>query len=188
MGPRKSRLQALKLRAAAARGLTLIELVVVICAVALLYGVALDRLLRYQELAEKTALEQNVAAINVALTLKFGALVVRGRGAAIAQEVGRNPVDLLARPPEGYVGELAHAASVGDLQRSSWYFDRSSGELVYVPNRTRYLTEPPDAAQRGLRFRVALTEPRGARADGEPLPELRQPYLRPARPIRWVVE
>ncbi len=168
-----------------ARGFTLIELIVVICVVALTFGVALDRLLRYQELAERTALEQNLAAVNVALTMKFAALVARGRGEAIENEVGANPVDLLARPPENYLGAL-FSPDAGTLPPRSWYYDRKSGELVYVPGRARYLTEPRDAAN-GLRFRVVLTEP-SPRDEAVPVRELRQPYVRASVPYRWVIE
>ncbi len=166
------------------RGFTLVELVVVICVVALLFGIALDRLLRYQELGERTAMELNIAAINVALTMKFAALVAAGGGPAIAKEVGANPVDLLARPPQDYLGAL-YAPEPGSLPRGSWYYDRESGDLVYVPSRTRFLTDPPDAAN-GLRFRVALVEP--SRRGDEGLTELRQALIKARQPYRWNIE
>jgi general secretion pathway protein G len=167
-----------------ARGFTLIELIVVVCVVALLFGAALDRLLRYQELAERAAMEQNIAAINVALNMKFAALVIAGRGAAIEKEVGANPVDLLARPPENYLGPL-YAPEPDQLPRRSWYFDQKSGELVYVPSRARYLTEPPGALD-GLRFRVALTDPSPRRDEG--IRELRQAFMRPTVKYVWNIE
>jgi prepilin-type N-terminal cleavage/methylation domain-containing protein len=166
-----------------ARGFTLIELVVVISAVALLFGVALDRLLRYQEMGERAALEQNLAAINTALTMRFAAYIAAGKPRAIESVAGKNPVDLLERAPENYLGEL-FAPEVSTLARTSWYFDRSSGELVYLPGRRRYLSSesgPPEA----LRFRVVLSQPRDA-AD-EP-PSLRQPFILPTAPFRWVIE
>lgn len=169
-------------RRAARCGFTLIELTVVICIVAVLAAVLLERFLRLQELAEKTAMEQNLAAINVALTMKFAALVTAHRGREISREVGANPVDLLARPPENYLGELAKP-DVVSLPGRSWYFDRASGELVYIPGRTRFLTEPLDAPS-GLRFRVMLSEP--AQRPGEaPLNELAQPFIRPVVAYRW---
>jgi prepilin-type N-terminal cleavage/methylation domain-containing protein len=168
-----------------ARGFTLIELVVSVCVVALLFGVALDRLLRYQELGERAAMEQNLAAINVALNMKFAALVVAGRGAALEKEVGANPVELLARPPENYLGAL-YDPPADSLPRRSWYFDRASGDLVYVPSRARYLTAPPDAAQ-GLRFHIVLTE-LSARSKAEGLRELRQATIRPRRAYAWEFE
>jgi general secretion pathway protein G len=164
------------------RGFTLIELTVVICIVAVLAAVLLERFQRLQELAEKTAMEQNLAAINVALTMKFAALVTAHRGREIKREVGANPVDLLARPPENYLGELVKV-DAGSLPRRSWYFDRDSGELVYIPGRSRFLTEPLDATF-GLRFRVTLIEP-SRRADQAPLDELAQPFIRPVVAYRW---
>jgi prepilin-type N-terminal cleavage/methylation domain-containing protein len=166
------------------RGFTLIELLVVICIVALLFGIALDRLMRFQELGERTAMEQNVAAINVALTMKFAALVASGRGQAIEKELGANPVELLARAPENYLGPL-FMPPADLLPPRSWYYDRASGDLVYVPGRTRYLTEPSDATN-GLRFHVVLS---AAPARGvEAVTELRQAFIRPRAPYRWVIE
>jgi prepilin-type N-terminal cleavage/methylation domain-containing protein len=161
------------------RGFTLIELIVVVCVVALLFGVALDRLLRYQELGERAALEQNIAAMNTALTMKFAGYVISGKPAAIEAEVGSNPIDLLARPPENYLGELVDPERKA-LPPRSWYFDRGSGELVYLPGRSRYLTIT-SASHDGLRFRISLTEAREAR-------ELRQPFVGPSVPFTWQIE
>ena len=169
MGSFQGRAQTL----ARASGFTLVELLVVISVVALLFGVALDRLLRYRELAERTAVEQNLAAINVALTAKFAALIAAGRGDAIAGEAGANPVNLLARPPENYLGEL-YSPPPDSLAPRSWHFDRQSGDLVYMPGRTRYLAAQEQ--ENGLRFRVVLTQPSSSR-DAVPLRELRQPYI-----------
>ena len=179
MGPLQSRVQALSPRGhPAARGFTLTELIVVICIVALLGTVLIERLMRIAELAEKTAMEQNLAAINVALTLKFAALVTKQRGREIAREVGANPIELLARPPENYLGELARP-DPASLSAPSWYFDRDAGELVYVPARSRFLDAPS-----GLRFRVMLSEP-SPRAGQAPLDEIPQPFIRPVAAYRW---
>ena len=167
-----------------ARGFTLIELLVVICVVALLFGVALERLLKYQELAERTALELNLAAINVALNLKFAALVTSGRGELIEKEAGANPVNVLARPPENYLGELYAPESAG-LPKASWHYDLRSREFVYVPNRARYLSYPRGTAPGNLRFRVVLTE---ASKEPEAPRELRQPLIAPVAPYQWVLE
>lgn len=166
------------------RGFTLIELMVVICVVALLFAVALDRLMRFQELGERAAMEQNIAAMNVALTMKFAALVASGRPRAIEKELGANPVENLARPPENYLGAL-FMPPAELLPARSWYFDRASGEVVYMPGKTRYLSEPRDAMN-GLRFRVYLTDP--SPREGETVTEIRQALVRPVQPYRWDVE
>ena len=166
-----------------ARGFTLIELVIVVCVVALLFGVALDRLVRYQELGERAALQQNVAAMNSALALRFAGYVVMGTPQRIAEEVGRNPVHLLARAPEAYVGELP-AADPNSLSRPAWYFDSASGELVYLPTRRRYWGSS-SAAPDSIRFRVAVTG--GEAMPGEPR-VLPQPFVAANPPFRWEID
>jgi len=165
------------------RGFTLVELVIVVCVVALLLGIALDRLLRWQELAERAALQQNIAAINSALALKFAAYVVAGTPQRIREEVGRNPVHLLARPPDNYLGDLASADSK-PLPRPSWYFDGLTGELVYLPMRRRYwggASGAPDS----IRFRVALTDAEAAPGEPRVLP---QPFIAAHPPFKWEIE
>jgi len=165
------------------RGFTLIELLIVISIVAILFAVALGRLLKYQEMGERAAVEQNVAAMNTAVNMKFAAYVVRGRPAAIQNEVGKNPISLLARPPENYLGEL-YSPDIKSLPRSSWYFDRASRDLIYLPNRRRYLSTaegPPDM----LHFRVALIQ--GRDDPGEPR-ELAQPFIAANPPFTWVID
>jgi hypothetical protein len=70
------------------------------------------------------------------------------------------------------------------LPPRSWYYDRASGDLVYVPGRTRFLAEPADATD-GLRFRVVLAE---ASPRKESVSEVRQAFIRPTRPYRWAIE
>lgn len=165
------------------RGFTLVELLVVTSIAAVLFGVALERFMRYQELGERVAVEQNIAAMNVALTMKFAAWITLGNPAGIEREIGKNPVNLLARPPENYLGEL-FAPDVRTLPKRSWYFDRETGEMVYLPHRRRYfspIAEPPER----LRFRVALTP--GRNVPGEPR-ELPQPFIAVVAPFVWEIE
>ena len=165
------------------RGFTLVELIVVLCVIALVFGVALERLERGEELAERAAVEQNVAAINVGLTLMFATLAASGKPEAIARDVGTNPVNVLSRPPENYLGEL-YAPAANTVAGRSWYFDRSTGDMVYVPQRTRFLAFA-SPANTALRFRIALTE--GQSDPGQPK-VLQQPYLRTETPFRWNIE
>jgi prepilin-type N-terminal cleavage/methylation domain-containing protein len=165
------------------RGFTLIELIIVICIVAVTSGVALDRLLRYQEMGERAAVEQNIAAINTALTMKFAAYVTSGRPERAMAEAGKNPVELLARPPQNYLGEL-YAPDIAMLERQSWYFDRQSSDFVYLPNRRRYLSVTEGAPDR-LRFRIYVSQPKGE--PGEPR-ELAMPYIGPVAPFEWKIE
>lgn len=165
------------------RGFTLVELLVVVSIVALTMGLGLERLLRYQELGERAAVEGNLAAINTALTLRFASYVISGNAKGVEADVGGNPVSFLERPPEGYVGEL-YAPDSKTLPPMAWYFDRATGDLVYLPARRRYLSSlagPPEA----IRFRVALTP--GRSEPGAPR-ELRQPFIVANPPFTWQID
>jgi prepilin-type N-terminal cleavage/methylation domain-containing protein len=165
------------------RGFTLIELITVICVIAVTFGVALERMLRYQEMAERAVVEQTIGAINSALTMRFAGYVTAGNADAVKSEAGRNPVELLSRPPQNYLGEL-YAPENSTLERQSWYFDRQSRELVYLPQRRRYLSAeggPPEK----LRFRIFVSEPQAE--PGQPR-ELAMPFVAAATPFEWVIE
>ncbi len=60
------------------RGLTLIELIVVICIIGVSAALLVDRLRFYQEAAEKAAMEYTVGAVKSALQLQVAAMLVRG--------------------------------------------------------------------------------------------------------------
>jgi type II secretory pathway pseudopilin PulG len=134
-------------------GFTLIELVVVVCLVAIFIKVALDRLLFYQEGAEKAAMEQTVAVIRSVLQLRAAEMLLNGGGKNIELLAKANPIGWLIEPPSGYRGEFL-AANV-EVPRGSWYFDIRDKELVYVPNLDAHLTFVA-ASNKRLRFRVEL--------------------------------
>lgn len=140
-------------RLRAASGLTLIELIVVVCIIALCAVLLLDRLRFYQEAAEKAAMEYNVGVVKSALQLRVAALLLRGEERKIESLARANPIDWLTEPPPGYRGEFR--APQPDVPRGSWYFDATRSELVYVPNLDAHLERLADGSKR-LRFRVQL--------------------------------
>jgi len=145
-------------------GFTLIELIIVICIVALCAALLLERLRFYQEAAEKAAMEYNVGVVKSALQLRVAALLVRGEERKIESLARVNPIDWLMEPPPGYRGEFRAPQPV--VPRGSWYFDATRNELVYVPNLDAHLEHLADGSKR-LRFRVRLdfdpTEPDSGR-------------------------
>jgi general secretion pathway protein G len=137
----------------ASPGLTLIELIVVICIIGVSAALLLDRLRFYQEAAEKAAMEYTVGAIRSGLQLQVAAMLVRGEERNI-EALGRvNPISWLMEPPPGYRGEFRAAQPA--VPRGSWYFDATGSELVYVPNLDDHLERLADGSKR-LRFRVRI--------------------------------
>lgn len=165
------------------RGFTLFELIVVICLVAVLAAVLLDRLLRYQEIAEKTAMESTIGALRSAQALQLSARILHGGLPAAAALAEENPIDWLAAPPSGYLGGLWDASSVPP---GSWYFDMKNKELVYRPQRTRFFHPGPDGGDR-IRFEVVVRIVQPAPGGFRPA-EVSELTIRPLTSINWSPE
>ncbi len=176
--PRRSR------RRVAVIGFTLLELVVVICLVGIFATVALDRFLRYQEIAEKAAMQATIGSIRSAEALQASARILHGGLSSVLALADENPIDWLAAPPAGYQGAL-HDPAAADVPKGSWYFDLRNKELVYVPERTRFFAPGPDGSMK-IRFTVIVRiEGADSRAAARALSEL---DIRPVAPIRWTPE
>ncbi|HVC11779.1 MAG TPA: hypothetical protein VNE59_09105 [Burkholderiales bacterium] len=147
---------------------------------AVLAFVLLDRLQRYAELAERSAMETTLASLQTALQVSFMLASAHGGPAAVAARWrGRNPILLVGAPPPTYLGETSKV----DLRRvpgGSWLFDSARGQLVYVPRSARSLSvygsnDPVPA----LRFAL--------RIDGPPRDAGWVVRLVPVNPYVWSV-
>lgn len=166
-------------------GFTLFEFVVVIILISTLGAVLMDRLLVYQEAAEKTAMEQTVGIVRSALHLQLADRLLRGGARGVA-DIGReNPMSWLAEVPPNYVG-VRFAPKVGEVPRGSWYFDLSDQQLVYVPQRAEHLA-PNAAGRREVRYRVALVYGKSAQeqALNAENKEVQGVILALAEPYHW---
>lgn len=171
---------SLRKRRRAVAGLTLIELIVVVCIIALCAALLLDRLRFYQEAAEKAAMEYTLATMKSALQLRIAAMLVRGEERNVESLARANPVDWLTEPPRGYRGEF-RAPNPG-VPRGSWYYDATRSELVYVPNLDAHLELVPDGGNR-LRFRIRFDLDPEKR--GSDLTALTGMQIEPVVPYSW---
>jgi prepilin-type N-terminal cleavage/methylation domain-containing protein len=161
-------------------GLTLIELLIVVCIIGVLAAVLLERLRFYQEAAEKAAMEYNVGALKSALQLRVAAMLVRGEERNIESLASANPIGWLMEPPPGYRGEFRAPAPA--VPRGSWYFDAARSELVYVPDLDAHLERLADGSKR-LRFRVRLDfEPTAPGSEQKRIAGMR---IEPVSPYVW---
>jgi general secretion pathway protein G len=161
-------------------GFTLIELIIVVCIVALCAVLLLDRLRFYQEAAEKAVMEYNVGVVKSALQLRVAALLVSGEERKIESLARVNPIGWLVEPPPGYRGEFR--APQPAVPRGSWYFDATRNELVYVPNLDAHLERLADGSKR-LRFRVRLDfEPAESDSERKRVAGMR---VEPVTPYTW---
>lgn len=120
------------------RGSGRLEFAVVAVVLAALMGLLLQRVIEYQERAEKTALELTIRNLRSALRWEIGQRMIHGAAADIAQLAGANPIAWLAQPLPGYRGERGGPAAA-QIEAGSWYFDSATRELAYLPRLRNHL-------------------------------------------------
>lgn len=130
-------------------GFSLLELVVVLCLIAVLSVFALDRLWATQVEAEKVAMEQVLGTLRSALGIKVANYFVQNDLAGVRDLTDTNPMDRLSEVPANYLGALA-GADPQRLAAGSWYFDVPGKALIYRVRNQDY-------------FRGGLSKPARAR-------------------------
>jgi general secretion pathway protein G len=135
-------------------GFTLFELVVVVCIVAIMAGILLNRLRVYQEAAEKAAMQQTAGAIKSALQMRVAAYMISGRDKEIENLRIENPVNWLQEKPPAYAGEF-YADAYARVPPGSWYFDLTRREFIYVLNLANKFKPGPDG-RKWVRYRVSI--------------------------------
>src|SRR4051794_1723964 len=139
-------------------GFTMLELMAAIALIGVFASVLLDRLLYYQEVAEKAAMEYTVNLLKLGLQIRIGDLMAQNQVVDFVAVAHENPVTWLDAPLPDYRGEVV-AARNQRMPAHSWYYDRTQRELVYVPALNRYLQT---YAQE--RSRVHVVRPQGSAA------------------------
>ena len=157
------------------RGFSLTELVVSLTLAALLVGVFLERALYYRELAEKSAMEQVALDLRSSVNLRVAELVLENRFSELVVLRSQNPMDLLVRKPQNYLGVLK-GAGVQEVVTGNWYFDNTSKEVVYYVDSGQYFA-PDDQGRMRVAWRVKLVQGEGGAAAPQwARLELVQPY------------
>lgn len=132
-------------------GFSLLELVVVVIAVGVLAGFALDRLLPLVGRAQRAAFLTAQADLQTALLLEAADRITRGEADTLVELAETNPMALLLQPPANYV-ETGAWDDDTQIPRASWYYDEREHLLGYRVGRyTRF------KAKDGPADRIELT-------------------------------
>ena len=132
------------------RGAGYFEFAVVAIILAILGGVMLQKMVFYQQEAERLAVDKMLGTLRAALAVEAAALYLRGKEDQIPQLAKKNPMDLLKLPPPNYLGEIDDPKLALPAE-GVWYFDRSSSTLSYVLNQREFFT---GNTSRRLNFKV----------------------------------
>jgi general secretion pathway protein G len=171
------------LRGRAQAGFTLFELIVVICIIAVLVGILLNRLRWYEEAAEKAVMQQTAAAIKSALQMRVASYMINGRDNEIENLRNENPVSWLQESPADYAGEF-YADAYARVRPGSWYFDLSRREFVYVINLGDNFKPGPDD-RKWVRYRVSIQYEKVPEKDAPPRKVLSAVNFVPVQPYVW---
>ena len=164
-------------------GFTLFELIVVVCIVAIMAGILLNRLRLYEEAAEKAAMQQTAAAINSALQMRVASYMISGRDNEIENLRNENPVSWLQEKPADYSGEF-YADAYARVRHGSWYFDLTRRELIYVINLGHNFKPGPDG-RKWVRYRVRIGYEEMPEREGPPRKVLSAVSFAPVQPYFW---
>lgn len=179
---------ALKLRSAvrqsAQRGFTLIELVVVIIIIVILMGVFMNRVLFYQEQAEKTAMEEVAGTIQSALLMQYSQVLTRGRSTDLNALVKDNPMRWMQKIPRNYAGEY-YDPTPQTVASGSWMFDLKSRDLIYLLRNASHF-KPSQEGIQWVRFHItAEYEQSRLPSLRDSAPELTGLLFKPVEPYHW---
>ena len=139
-------------------GLTLVETLVVVILVGIMAGVALQRLLPLIGKAELVSFMTVRNQLNSALLMETAKRIAGGRASTVTDLQNSNPMTLLLRTPDNYLGEVRQP-NHERMARRSWYFDPVKELLFYrIGDRHRLVT---DANHIAFRVRLAYRDLNG---------------------------
>ncbi len=166
------------------KGFTLLELIVVITIIVILMGFFMNRMMFYQEQAEKTAMEQVTGVIQSALVMQYGQIMTRGKLSDVAALAQDNPMNLLQKKPRNYSGEF-YDPTPQTVVPGNWMFDLKSRDLIYVVGDSNYF-KPGKDGRKWIRFHVVLSYTTSRLPSLQSAPdELTGIVFEPAEPYSW---
>jgi general secretion pathway protein G len=161
-------------------GFSTLEFLVATSVIAVAAAFLLDRLLYYQEAAEKANMEYWSNVFKLGLQIRIGHLMAQSQVVDYRAVARENPMTWLDAPVPGYRGEFVATAKV-EVPGASWYYDRTRRELIYVAAQSRYL-QPDAQRQPRVHFQVKLVHPDGVPSNDDVVLGVQ---IVPVQPYRW---
>ncbi|MDP2139928.1 MAG: prepilin-type N-terminal cleavage/methylation domain-containing protein [Gammaproteobacteria bacterium] len=163
------------------RGFTLFELVAYILVVAITASVAYNRFGDFPGEAERANFMAVMMQLKAGVNMRMMNGIASGNWDELRALEGSNPMDLMLETPTNYVGQLS-VMDMDGMPARIWYFDPSTGELVYIANDATNLYVVMDEGRLQtdeLRFRITMKYRSGDQQSWEGL------VLEPTRHYEW---
>ena len=117
------------------QGFSLLELVVVVCIIAVLMAVAYQRFERMSEEAERASFYGDLSAFQALINRQIIKWYISSTAIEKRALEQRNPVEWLERPPHNYGGEIS-ASQLDGMVGARWYYLKDKNWLAYKVQRT----------------------------------------------------
>lgn len=133
-------------------GFSKLELLLSATLIGIFAAILLNRLMFYQEAAEKANVEYTISMLKSALRVQMATMLVEGRVQDYVLLERQNPMDWLEEKPGNYsLGSVNGDA--GGKCNGCWYFNPGDRTLTYRPARSEYL-QPDKSGEKRLRLQV----------------------------------
>ncbi len=137
------------------------ELGIIVVLIAIFIGVAARHIWEFRIVAEKTSVMNMMGDIRSAVGIQVAQRVVRRGLEAVAQMDHSNPMTYLDPQPTNYE-LLSSPLPPEKMVPYRWYFDPTSGELIYrVANSAYFRTSLPGPARIRLQLQLQYTDHNG---------------------------
>ncbi|CAN5304616.1 hypothetical protein BH11PSE11_BH11PSE11_11430 [soil metagenome] len=163
------------------RGLARFQFLVWLVLVGILAAVFLERVIWYQQYAEKAAVDIVVMNLRSGLRLRMAELMASDRwnevgdltrqnpvnwieAGSIADVIKQKPIDRSAKKLPNYLGELDNP-NPKYIPAGNWYFNVATLELIYVPEHAKFF-DFGTSGDRTLVFKITSLQPAKQKSDG----------------------
>lgn len=135
------------------KGFSYLELVVVICFIAIFMLTAITKFKDLPAEAERAAFLGVLTQLKAGVNLQAIKAYAKGDKTLLKHMNGNNPMDYMLETPANYYGDIK-SGSINDLKKSAWYFNDVRNELIYIPTAGEGIIFAKAGAEKILKFKV----------------------------------
>jgi len=127
-------------------GFSLLELLIVIIIISTLLGFAIEKLLKLQVQAERSAMQSIIGTLQSSIALTISEHIAKDRIPELKKYLNSNPMALLSTTPVNYLGSFDRRPE--NPQPANWWYEQDSQTLVYyVLNQEYFSTDSKQKRQ-----------------------------------------